>query len=456
MYFARPIHWAEGLFLEPQHLQRSQMMMQQQAAQSLALCMPYAYGLIDLEIDEEALAAQRIVIRKLSAIMPDGTRLSMPGNCHVAPLQLNISTQAQIGHGLMIYLSLPISSSTDSNLGVKHQSGRYALAAEHMLDENTGDNDVSIIVREYNAQLTLKEQVSSNQCILPICKVKCSSILAQSPTLQLDQTYIPPFLTLSESCPLLNRATELLFMLKNCRVNLESDIEKDGFDSKLITGSDMLRLNQLAALNSFIERAENFLQPNCITPFGLILELGDLLGRLSVLNPLAHVRTPLYVHEDPFPVFQELSQRIRSLLNKEHTTNEMNWLEFSINPQGYFSISNLEDRFFKSGQYYLAISFDGELKDKIASIENGDNFRLLDIGSFRDRVRGVKLSHVRYPPHFLPSLNHTLWFKLMIEESLRTWNYIFEERSMVIDYAAALFVNLKASLYFSIEQEQSS
>lgn len=454
MRFAKPIHWAEGLFLEPQHLQRSQSLMQQQAWQTLSLSLPYAYGLIDLEIDEEALSVQRIVINKLSAVMPDGTYISMPGNCHIEPLQLNVTALPDIANGLMICLSLPSLSSNEGNLGEKHQSGRYGLSAETMLDENTGDNEVSLILREYNARLIVLSPQHSNarDTLLPICKVRCPTAVTTKPTLQLDKNYIPPFIVLSESCPLLNWAAEFLFMLKNCRVNLESDIESDGFDSKLVTGSDILRLNQLAALNSFIERAENFLQPMCITPFALCLELCDLLGRLSVLNPLQHVRTSQYQHENYFPVFKELSQRIRSLLNKEHTSQSLGRLDFAFDEQGYFGVFNLEDKFFRSGTYFLALSFDGELKEKIPAIENGDNFRLLDIGSFKDRIRGIKLVHLRYPPHFLPNLNHTLWFKLMIDDSLRVWNYILEERSMVIDFAPPLFEHLKASLYFSTEQ----
>lgn len=455
MRFDKPIHWAEGLFLEPQHMQHSQALMLKQSWHTLSLCLPYAYGLIDLELDEEALDAQRIVINKLSAIMPDGTQISMPGNCHIAPLQLSITQNnaPDIAQGVIVYLSLPSFSKTDSNLGVKNQSGRYCLSEDCILDENTGDNEVTLITREYNVQLTTKLHSSSNNCVLPLCRVRYNPNLTNHLQLQVDKTYLPPFVVVSESCPLLAWASELLFMLKNCRVRLESEIEKTGFDSKLVTGTDMLRLNQLAALNSFIERAENFLQPNKITPFNLSLELCDLLGRLSVLNPIAHARAPLYQHENAYPMFQELSIRIRTLLNNEQTNDGLGRLDFTLNSDGFFGIFNLEDSFFSSGQYYLAVSFEGELRDKVNAIEEGDNFRLLDIESFKDRIRGIKLSHLRYPPHFLPTLNHTLWFKVMVEDSLRVWNYIHEDRAMVIDYAPNLFADLKASLFFSTAQE---
>lgn len=463
MRFAKPIHWAEGLFLEPHHMQRSQANAFKLAWQSLALSTPYAYGFIDCEIDEEALSASRVVINRFSAIMPDGTPLSMPGNCQIAPLQLDPETcmnTSEPGSGIMIYLSLPLLSRTDSNLGSRNSNfGRYVLSEETMLDENSGDNEVVIITREYHARLTTKEQTalsSNGSCALPLCRVKWSGSLTAAPQLQADPEYMPPFITITEQCPLLTWAHEFLFMLKNCRVSLESDLEKDGFDPKLITGSDLLRLNQLSALNSFIAKAENLLHPGRCTPFTLCLELCDLLGRLSGLNPLIHTRAPQYVHENAWPVFKELALRIRSLLNRDHDAGEFGGLAFTTNVQGMFGIFNLPDNFFNSGHYYLALSFDGNLKERVSAIENGDNFRLLDQESFKDRVRGVKLSHLRYPPHFLPNLSRTIWFKLMVDESLKVWNYIHEDRAMVIDYVPALFPDLKATIYFSSTTSTSS
>ena len=46
------------------------------------------------------------------------------------------------------------------------------------------------------------------------------------------------------------------------------------------------------------------------------------------------------------------------------------------------------------------------------AIESGDNFRLLDPASYTERIRGVKLSYVRYPPQYLPQSNFNLLFRL--------------------------------------------
>ncbi len=87
----------------------------------------------------------------------------------------------------------------------------------------------------------------------------------------------------------------------------------------------------------------------------------------------------------------------------------------------------------------------------MADVELGDNFRLIDKGSLTDRIRGVKLEEVTYPPQYLPNISHTLWFRLVPEKSERIWKYIHSEMSMVIDCAKDLFPDLMATLYVSVD-----
>ena len=57
---------------------------------------------------------------------------------------------------------------------------------------------------------------------------------------------------------------------------------------------------------------------------------------------------------------------------------------------------------------------------------------------------------MRYPPRFLPSLSNTLWFRLQLDETPRTWREICEEKGIVIDYAGNMFPNLEASLFLTV------
>ena len=50
MRFTQPVHWAEGLFLQPQHLQRLQQNAAQDSFALFSLHQPYPYGVIELEL----------------------------------------------------------------------------------------------------------------------------------------------------------------------------------------------------------------------------------------------------------------------------------------------------------------------------------------------------------------------------------------------------------------------
>ena len=88
----------------------------------------------------------------------------------------------------------------------------------------------------------------------------------------------------------------------------------------------------------------------------------------------------------------------------------------------------------------------------VRSLEYGDTFKLINPKAKTMRIRGMKLTGMRYPPRFLPVLDTTLWFKLDLEESARVWRDMCEERGMVIDWAHDLFPGLEVSLFITVTE----
>ena len=88
MRFDEILHWTDGLFLQPHHLQYLQRAIFKYERKNRLTYMPYPYGLIDFELDTDALSSLRVIVKRFSAVMPDGTEISMPGNVVLAPLDL--------------------------------------------------------------------------------------------------------------------------------------------------------------------------------------------------------------------------------------------------------------------------------------------------------------------------------------------------------------------------------
>lgn len=452
MRFEEQMHWSEGLFLQPHHLQLLQMNQENLSRKQRELVLPFAYGFCDLELDLEALKARRISIKRFSAVMPDGQELSMPGNCNIGPLTLDLDTKAE--SSIMIYLVLPLWSNQEKNLSENAGlAGRFTLKEISVVDENTSDNEIPVMVRRFNASLTSDLNSARNCTVLPLCRVNWVVINASMPSLAIEETYIPPFIKLTKDCALHSRVNELLFQMRSAHSAMLSGFENQGFDSETLNGQDLLNIIKLKTLSRYIQRLDTLIVPGRITPFMLYEELVTFLAELESLDPLLRSKPyPVYDHDNLRPVIIGLIDRIAAIILKGGLSSALSF-QFTDNGQ-YLELSISDERVFEAQNIFLALEFNGSLSDRVPNVENGDNFRLIDKSSFTDRIRGVKLSELRLLPHYLPNLPNTIWFKVQREQSERVWKFIAEDRMMIIDSAKDLFPQLKATLYVNVEENR--
>ena len=487
MSFSRPLHWAEGLFLQPQHFQRFQQNLAQDLWEQSSLYQSYPYGVIDLEVDNAALATQRVVLTKLRAIMPDGTLLDMPHNATVAPLLLTPPTaqpapQAQargatsFNESIEICLCVPQLSDQQSNIcELPARTGRFTLCTAEVADENIGggEQEVTVVLRRYNAFLCERALVSAHVCALPLLKVHWEGNNQGQLKLVREEEYMAPFVTVSASCPVLPLCQELVLTLRQQQLQMQHQLNERALEQQVMTAADVIELQVLSALTSFVARAQSLVQPELLSPLTLYLLLVDLLAQISVRQPQVKLQIPAYVHEDALPCFKQVLRLIRLFLHEEQAGDcqIFTFVPHSVNTLllPFTEVAPLE-----SNEIYLALQFNPQqeaaaavataatglklptltasdsgkmsLTQIAAAIEAGDNFRLLDPTSYNERIRGVKLSYIRYPPQYLPQGNYNLLFRVKMDESARVWQYILSDKAMLIDYASELWGPVQAQL----------
>jgi predicted component of type VI protein secretion system len=207
----------------------------------------------------------------------------------------------------------------------------------------------------------------------------------------------------------------------------------------------------MSRVNSYDTRLASLVTDKAITPFELYMELASFLTELMGVNPYNSIKeVSRYDHDDRFPVFSELFKDIRSFIRSEGGAGYIR-LDFSpaedgsdlfvpVKPENLANVSEL----------YLTVKTSADSTDTIRAVEQGDNFRLINPSSKSLRIRGIKLTEMRYPPRFLPVMDWTLWFKLDIDESSKVWRETCEERGMIIDCARDLFPGLEASLFITV------
>ena len=108
------VHWHEGLFLKPHHLQTMQRDLAEAGMRERRLSVPFPYGVIDLRLSTDALENMLIRIDRLRAIMPSGLEVDLPGNADVPALDIKRVFQASSG-SFTVSLAVPLWQGSRAN-----------------------------------------------------------------------------------------------------------------------------------------------------------------------------------------------------------------------------------------------------------------------------------------------------------------------------------------------------
>src|ERR1017187_1052821 len=82
------VHWHEGLFLQPHHLQTMQRRLEADIRAARALLNPYCFGIIESRLSYDALADGRVEFERLRAIMPSGQEVFFPEDAQLPSLSV--------------------------------------------------------------------------------------------------------------------------------------------------------------------------------------------------------------------------------------------------------------------------------------------------------------------------------------------------------------------------------
>ncbi|MDR2663466.1 MAG: type VI secretion system baseplate subunit TssK [Treponema sp.] len=457
MRFEELLHWNDGQFLQPHHFQYQQRVVSDFVRRNRSFFLPYTYGLLDFELDLEALKGGRAAVKRFSAVMGDGLELSMPGNCVLKPLNLNDALKKNPA-SLTVYLAAPYWSEFEANLAdeeAKEEKKLYLAQKKRVRDENAGDNEITLITRRINARLVTDLDDTKDMQLLPVLKLNVLTRDINQPLVKVDEKYIPPFMMLTADDPLFNMAAGLLPDIRRCRDKQQTALTTQGGGgeqfSRTDAQDDARSLFMLRTLNYYDTRLSSLLVDGFITPFTLYLELASFLAELMSLNPRNGIREiRRYDHDDSLPVFAELLKDIRSFIRSEGGAGYVKLNFTPIEGGNYLSAGIKTEDIAEVNEMYLAVKTAADADEVIRALEQGDTFKLINPNAKSLRIRGMKLTGMRYPPRFLPVLEGTLWFRLDFGESAKVWRDMCEEKGMVIDYARDLFPGLETSLFITV------
>ena len=450
------VHWEEGLFLQPHHLQLMQRNIVEASAAERRLLCSYPYGLVEAKLSRDALENMLVQFDRLRVIMPGGLDVNVPDNADLPALDIKESFKTSSGF-ISVHIGVPLwqasrgntidrSSTDDSRI-----KRLYRVAEVERRDENTGENPQAVRVRRINARLLLETDDPSDMEVLPLLRIgRGTGEEADVP--RQDPNFIPACLVLRGSTVLRDLVRDLSQQVEATRQELVVQLTRGGFSIEKMRGVQFEQLMRLRTLNRFSGRLPHVVQAPGVTPFEVYLELRELLGELAALFPdRDQFEVAKYDHDNPAIAFNELSVKIRSLLRGGVAPS---FIRVEFMPVEHMLLATLEEEHFtRPNEYFLGIKTKEDPGMVAKLVEDADKFKLMPRSLVTRAIWGVRLQEERHPPLALPSEVGLHYFRLLRAESARVWERVREEKSMAIRWPGMESSDFKITLYMTVPEE---
>lgn len=430
------VHWHEGLFLQPHHLQVMQRSLLDSFTNERRLAFPYPYGLIDAKISADALENLLVRFDRLRVIMPSGVEVSVPDSADLPALDIKHPFTAGAG-SFTVSLGVPLwypgrGNTIETNNKDDWRTKRiYKVAETSQADENTGENPQPMLVKRINARLLLDDDDRTDLEVIPLIRITHATGEDVGMPRQ-DPAFIPACYVLSGSPTLRDLVRDLVNQIEASRKELIIQMTRGGgFQIDTMRGPQFEQVMRLRTLNKFSGRLPQLVMAPGITPFELYLELRECLGELAALHPdRDQFEVSPYDHDNPAVAFSELSSRIRGLLRGAVTKK---YMELAFTRDQKIFVANLTDEHLNvPNSYYLMIKTKADPRAVAALVEDQDKFKLICKSLVMQRLWGVKLSEERHPPLEFPAGGTLHYFELKRAESQRIWDRIRDEKAVAI------------------------
>ncbi len=319
MSFWTEIHWSEGMFLRPHHLQVAQRWMETVVDAGLDSARSFAWGFLKLEVAEEPLENTTLRLDSCSARMKDGTWVQIPENTQVDTLNFQKALESNSG-AVTIYFGIPemqvVRSNSVSLENPESTNGTPRFEPHPVMrrDENTGENPQMVYVRRMRGRLFAEGEDMTGYETLRVGVVKRTDRPGAVP--ELDAFGAGPLLAIQAHAGLSGMVTSLADQVE-AKVEV---LAKEAREHHMLftdgVASNMEHLLKLHTLNEMHAQLQAMLQSYLLHPFDVFCVLCRLIGQLSVFHDdLVPGLLPRYDHDHPGECLDAVRNRLVILLD---------------------------------------------------------------------------------------------------------------------------------------------
>lgn len=433
------VHWHEGLFLQPHHLQMLERNLLEARAADRRLLLSYPYGVIEARLATDALEKMQVKFDRLRVVMPSGLLVDYPENADLPELDISRAF-GEGASGFVVRLAVPNYQPNEPNAMEPGQTQDarvrrlFRVAEVARRDENTGANEQPVLIRRINARLVLEGEPTDRMETLPVLSVVRSTSGEKSRP-QVDPRWAPPSVVLTGAPVLRTLVRDLSNQVEASRQELVNRL-KAGFSIENLKGLQFEQMLRLRILNRFAGRLPNLWAAPGVTPLEIYLELRELLAELAALYPDRDpFEAPRYDHDDPAKSFLDLDRAIRPLLAGAVAPK---FRMIRLVPEGALMVGTFSDEDLRlATDFFLAITTKADPVALARLVEDGDKFKLMPRSMGKMNVYGVRLQEERHPPPTLESPAGRYYFRLVRADSQRMWERVQAEKAIAVRWPEA-------------------
>lgn len=443
------VHWSEGMFLRPHHLQLAERHRGEQLRQEVRRLQPFFWGILRVDIATDQLENFTFEVRDAEVKLKDGTALSLASNLTLPPRSFK-SELDQAGGRMPVWLGVPSWRELEANAfapGEKAggQDRRYSVETLEALDENTGANAQPIDVRRANGRFFFGAESREGYECIPVALVERSGQGKNTPVLSVE--FIPPVTELGSWPVLENLCQSVTNRLEAKHRFLAAEIAEGKLtvDSEGTAGWQPIL--KLQILGSFLYLFQQLTRIPRVHPFTVYTEFCRLVGELSIFAGERQLpRVPLYDHDNLGPCFFEITHIVEMLAEKIVASRYIK-VDFRIRED--LQVAELATEWLAAEtEIYLFIESDLEEKDIKSRIEVMKLGTVADIPLLKQRrLFGLDVEMLKRVPSGLPAREDYFYFS--IEKDGPYWANVVRDR--IIAIAGATDPKMKFSLYIVLK-----
>ncbi|WP_394842736.1 type VI secretion system baseplate subunit TssK [Pendulispora brunnea] len=423
--------WTKGLFLAQHHLQAQDRYHERLLATRLESVLPYAWGVVELEIDEAALRAGQLRVSRLDAILPDGTPL-MVGDGQVDDVLPSRPIDAFTGKNLTVYVAL---SREDGSTAAVDFSGdpaamsRFIAAEARELDSATAKEERPVGWVRHNARLAFGAEPLDRFDALPVAEL----VRSASGAVALRDTFIPPVLRVGASRYLADGFRRVLATMIAKQQSLAQSRRLRSASVVDFQAQDAAKFWLLHTLNQTIPMIAEIVDKPETPPREAHSALAQLLGMLGTFDAEADPTSiPKYNHLGLGDVFDVMFNRVLKLLDTVIAERYVT-VPLKVHERGLYT-GEFRDPASLPYDYFLAVSGTGNISEpqirehvpRLAKIASTARIESL----MHSAVSGARIAHEYRVPAALPVKPGVLFFR--IEKASDYWREILTTGGVAI------------------------